>query len=75
VKKVTKRQTEYSYREAGVADDFMIAHFRYKDDAEKFCRALGTRMEKLDLALMPEKTNASNPVFESVLSFQRISGD
>jgi len=37
------------------ADDF-VACFQYKGDAEKFYRSLGSRMEKFDLALAPEKT-------------------
>jgi group II intron reverse transcriptase/maturase len=37
------------------ADDF-VACFQYKDDAEKFYRSLGTRLEKFGLALAPEKT-------------------
>ena len=37
------------------ADDF-VACFQYKDDAEKFYRALGLRMAKFDLALAPDKT-------------------
>ena len=37
------------------ADDF-VACFQYKDDADKFYRSLGKRMEKFDLAVAPEKT-------------------
>ena len=37
------------------ADDF-VACFQYREDAEKFYRSLGTRMEKFDLAIAPEKT-------------------
>ena len=37
------------------ADDF-VACFQHKDDAEKFYRSLGSRLEKFGLALAPEKT-------------------
>jgi group II intron reverse transcriptase/maturase len=37
------------------ADDY-VACFQYKDDAEKFYRSLGLRLEKFDLAIAPEKT-------------------
>ena len=37
------------------ADDF-VACFQYKDDAEKFYRALGARLAKFGLELAPEKT-------------------
>ena len=37
------------------ADDF-VACFQYKDDAEKFYRSVGIRMEKFDLTIAPEKT-------------------
>ena len=37
------------------ADDF-VACFQYKDDAEKFYCSVGSRMEKFNLAIAPEKT-------------------
>ena len=48
------------------ADDF-VACFQYKDDAEKFYRSLGARMEKFHLALAPEKTR--------ILEFGRFAMD
>jgi len=48
------------------ADDF-VACFQYKDDAEKFYRALGRRLEMFDLALAPEKTR--------ILEFGRFANE
>jgi len=48
------------------ADDF-VACFQYKDDAEKFYNSLGTRMEKFDLMVAPEKTR--------ILEFGRFAAE
>ena len=48
------------------ADDF-VACFQYKDDAEKFYHALGTRLAKFDLELAPEKTR--------ILEFGRFAAE
>jgi len=48
------------------ADDF-AACFQYKEDAEKFYRSLGPRLEKFDLAVAPEKTR--------ILEFGRFAAE
>jgi group II intron reverse transcriptase/maturase len=48
------------------ADDY-VACFQYLDDAEKFYRSLGPRMEKFGLALAPEKTR--------ILEFGRFAAE
>ena len=46
-----------------IADDFICA-FRYKEDAEKFYKALGKRLGKFGLELAEEKTK--------IISFSRF---
>lgn len=53
--KVVKKQCRGQAHLCRYADDF-VAAFEYKEDAERFYRALRARLEKFDLSLSTEKT-------------------
>jgi group II intron reverse transcriptase/maturase len=53
--KVVKKQSRGEAHLIRYADDFVCC-FQYKDEAERFYRALGERMEKFGLELAEEKT-------------------
>ncbi len=53
--KVVKKHCEGAAYLNRYADDFVCA-FEYKEDAERFFRALGNRLAKFGLSIAPEKT-------------------
>ena len=61
--KVVKTRSESDTYICRMADDFVCA-FRYKEDAERFYRALGKRLGKFGLELAEEKTK--------IISFSRF---
>lgn len=61
--KVVKTRSESDAYICRMADDFVCA-FRYKEDAERFYRALGKRLGKFGLELAEEKTK--------IISFSRF---